>query len=281
MMGLVGGVMLAARITAAATRQKAGMTADIAACALPAFMLIERLGEGGVPEFDYSRRLSTSLLDGTFLTFSDYDGTYLATWKAAALVMGILIPVLILDLTRSRKDGDTCLLFLLLFGGCSVLLESLRYDQFLTVHSFVGLQHVLAAVILAVGVYILCVRTTRKPIRLPAAALGGAAAALASSLLMFRFLSENMTWLTIFLVLLAAAAVAALVLTVAEYRRGKEIGVTAAFCMTASVGAAVALECALDRTTASKPLIYLLYVLVMLVPVVQGILMRRGKAERR
>ena len=48
MMGLVGGVLLAAWITAKITRQKAGLTLDLAACALPLFMGLERLGEGGV-----------------------------------------------------------------------------------------------------------------------------------------------------------------------------------------------------------------------------------------
>ncbi len=274
MMGLIAGVLLAARLTAALTRQKAGLLMDIAACALPGFMLAERLGEGGVPEFDYSRRLSTALLNNTFLTFSDYDGWYLATWKLAAIVMGILIPVLILDLARSRRDGDTCLLFLLLFGGCSVLLESLRYDHFLTVHSFVGLQHVLAAVILAAGVYTLCARTADRKARLLPGALGGAVFAAALSLLMFKVLCENQALLTASMILLALGALAALAFTVLEYSRGRGIAGFAAFCMTVSAGAAVALECALDRTVFSKPLIYLLYIAVMAVPVVQGILMR-------
>ena len=57
MMGLVGGVMLAGWVTAKITRQKAGLILDISACALPAFMALERAGEGGVPDFDFSRRL--------------------------------------------------------------------------------------------------------------------------------------------------------------------------------------------------------------------------------
>ena len=161
MMGLVGGVLLAAWITAKITRQKAGMTLDIAACALPAFMALERAGEGCVPEFDYSRRLTSSFLNGTFLTFSDYDGTYLATWKLAAIVMLLLVPLLVWDLTRSRRDGDTCILFLLLFGGCSVLLESLRYDRFLSI-TFVGLEHVLAAVTMGIGVFVLAGRAGKR-----------------------------------------------------------------------------------------------------------------------
>ncbi len=171
MTGLIAGVMLAAWLTARITRQKAGLLLDIASCALLPLIVMERVGEGSVPEFDYSRRLTTTFLNDTFLTFSDYDGFYLATWKLAAIVTAILIPILICDLTRSRKDGDTCLLFLLLFGGCSVLLESLRYDHFLTVHSFVGLQHVSAAVMIAIGVFVLAGRAGKRHRALAVAAI--------------------------------------------------------------------------------------------------------------
>lgn len=208
MMGLVGGVMLAGWVTAKITRQKAGLILDISACALPAFMALERAGEGGVPDFDFSRRLSGTFLNGSFLTFSDYDGSYLATWKLTAIVAAVLVLVLIWDLTRSRKDGDTCILFLLLFGGCSVLLESLRYDQFLTVHSFVGLQHVLAAVILAIGLLILYFRADRRQKKLGLAGVISvfAAAAIAIGL---EFALDRTTFnkLLIYIAYLAVMAV--------------------------------------------------------------------------
>ena len=208
MMGLVGGVMLAGWVTAKITRQKAGLILDISACALPAFMALERAGEGGVPDFDFSRRLSGTFLNGSFLTFSDYDGSYLATWKLTAIVAAVLVLVLIWDLTRSRKDGDTCILFLLLFGGCSVLLESLQYDQFLTVHSFVGLQHVLAAVILAIGLLILYFRADRRQKKLGLAGVISvfAAAAIAIGL---EFALDRTTFnkLLIYIAYLAVMAV--------------------------------------------------------------------------
>ncbi|MBQ3705869.1 MAG: prolipoprotein diacylglyceryl transferase [Clostridia bacterium] len=161
MMGLVGGVMLAGFLTGKLTGQKPGLTLDLAACALPLFIALERAGEGSIPEFDYSRRLTTGLLEGTFLSFSDYDGSYLATWKLAAILMLIIFLVLVWDMTRSRRDGDTCLLFLMLFGGCSILLESLRYDRFLSI-SFVGLQQIFAGVLLAVGVLVPAFQAGRR-----------------------------------------------------------------------------------------------------------------------
>ena len=161
MMGLIGGVLLAAWLTARLTRQKPGMLWDISACALPVFMAMERAGEECVPEFDYSRTLMSSFLNGTFLAFEDADGFHLATWRLAAIVMLVLFLVLVWDLIRSPRHGNTCLLFLLLFGACSVLLESLRYDRFLSI-TFVGLQHVMAALYLASGVLHLCAPAGRK-----------------------------------------------------------------------------------------------------------------------
>ena len=154
MSGLIGGVFLAGWISARITKQKAGKLLDILACALPLLICLERFGEGCIPEFDYSRELSTDILKGTFLAFSDEYGAYLATWRLAGIVTLMLFPILMADIIRSRKDGDTVLLFLMLFGACSVLLESLRYDRFLSI-SFVGLEQILAAVILGIGVFIL------------------------------------------------------------------------------------------------------------------------------
>ena len=170
MSGAVAGAMLAGWMTARITKQKAGKILDITACALPLFMAMERTGEGCIPEFDYSRELSTEFLKGTFLIFSDDYGSYLATWKIAGIVMLILFPILIFDVIRSRRDGDTCELFLMLFGGCSILLESLRYDRFLSI-SFVGLEQVLAAVFLGIGVFTAAGQAGKKRKKTAAAAV--------------------------------------------------------------------------------------------------------------
>lgn len=218
---LVAGVFLAGWITARITRQKPGMILDIQACALPLFMALERAGEGCIPEFDYSRELSSHFLDGTFLTFQDEYGTYLATWKLAGILMLILFPILIIDVIHSRKDGDTAILFLLLFGAFSVILESLRYDRFLSI-SFVGLEQVLAAVFLAVGVIAAALRAGTKAGK-----------------------RRILAVLSVFLV----------------------------------VGLAVGLEFALDRTTFSKILIYVAYVLILAVPVWLGLNLRKRARE--
>ena len=222
MSGLVAGVFLAGWITARMTRQNTGMVLDILVCSLPLFMALERAGEGCVPEFDYSRELSTGFLQGSFLTFQDEYGTYLATWKLAGILMLILFPILILDIIHGKKDGDTALLFLMLFGAFSVLLESLRYDRFLSI-SFVGLEQVLSAVFLAIGVFICAGRVWKKAGKLP---------------------------------------------------------LLSVLCMFLTVGVAVGLEFALDRTTFSKVLIYVGYILIVAVPVCMGIRLRKLATSR-
>lgn len=167
---LVVGVFLAGWLSARITKQKTGMVLDIVCCALPLFMALERAGEGCVAEFDYSRELSTDFLKGTFLTFQDEYGSYLATWKLAGILMLILFPILILDVIHSGKDGDTAILFLLLFGAFSILLESLRYDRFLSI-SFVGLEQVFSAIFLGMGVFVAAGQAGRKAGKLRFAAV--------------------------------------------------------------------------------------------------------------
>ena len=60
--------------------------------------------------------------------------------------------------------------FLLLFGAGAVVLESLRYDRFLSI-SFVGLQQIAAAIMLAIGVVIAFKRGRKRKPRLAIAAL--------------------------------------------------------------------------------------------------------------
>ena len=223
MTGLIAGVMLAGWLSARITKQKPGKLLDILVCALPLFMALERFGESCVPEFDYSRELSTDFLKGTFLAFSDDYGSYLATWKLAGIVMIPLFLVLVTDLIRSGNDGDTCIFFLLLYGACSVILESLRYDRFLSI-SFVGLEQVLGAVMLGAGVTIPAVRAAGAP---------------------------------------------------------KSLRIAAVVIVLAAAGIGVGLEFALDRTTFSKILIYLFFILVMAVPVVLGLRLRDARSAKK
>ena len=215
MVGVVGGTMLAAWAAARLTRQRSGKLLDMAACALPAFLALERIGEDRIPDFDYSRVLDSTFLNDTFLTFSDYDGYYLATCRLAALLMPVLFLILIADMIRNKRDGDTCLLFLLLFGAVTVLLESLRYDRFLSI-SFVGLEQILAAVMMLIAIAVLAKRGWKRSRGLAISALIAMFAAAGIAIgLEFALDRTNMNKLliyTIYVLVMFTPAVLALLL---------------------------------------------------------------------
>ena len=158
--GMIGGVMLAAYITARLTWQNPGRMLDITVCALPLMIAAERLGEGHLQGFNVSRQLPEGFLSDGILTVRDGNAMYLATHRIAAAAAIILFVLMILALSRkNRKNGDVWVLFLLLCGAGGVLMESLRYDKFME-YSFVRFQQVMAAVMLAAGL-VLAIRRNR------------------------------------------------------------------------------------------------------------------------
>ena len=126
--------------------------------ALPAvflFILFERIGEG-FTSLGISRTLNSTVLNQTFLTRDDGFGGdwYLQTWLLEAIAAGILF-----ILTASFKK-DAALKGGILFAASQVLFESLRYDQHL-MYSFVGVQHILSMLLLAVLVIYAAYRSGR------------------------------------------------------------------------------------------------------------------------
>lgn len=151
MMGLVGGAMLAGWLSAKILGEKPAKVLDLVACGLPVFMAFERAAEGWIPEFDYSRVLESKWLAESFLATNDGVDAFLATWRLAAAFSAVLFICLMIAALRGKRwPGDICILFLLYFGAGSIILESLRYDMFLSI-SFVGIQQILALVVLIAG----------------------------------------------------------------------------------------------------------------------------------
>ena len=163
MFGLIAGVLCAAWLTASAMNQKASVLLDNTVCALPLFVVAERFAEQYIPDFNTSRPLSEGdPFARSFLAIEGTYDTYLRTYylcAAAALVLFFLL--LIYRQRKGREDGDTALAFLMLFGAGAIILESLRYDSFLSI-SFVKLQQVLAAVMLFTGVVIASSRAKNR-----------------------------------------------------------------------------------------------------------------------
>ena len=170
MMGTVAGVFLAAFLSARLCGVSAAGTLDTVSLALPLFMAFERAGEWMIPDFDISRPLDSEFLSHTFLAVSDEYGAYLATWRLAAGAGVCLFVILLLaDRSRKNREGNLCNLFLLLFGAGAIVLESLRYDRFLSI-TFVGLQQILAACCLGAGVFAAIARGKGKSAGLKRAA---------------------------------------------------------------------------------------------------------------
>ena len=171
MMGALIGACIGGMIAAKITKQSPARLLDLLAPCLLVFAACERLGEGRIEEFGVSRFLSDELFKGTFLTVETDFGLRLNTFYLEAAVMAILAVVLLLDISPKRKVGDTFLLFLLLFGGAQILLESLRYDQHMTIKAYVKLQQVMAMMLLGTGIIVLALRCWRQKKALAVASL--------------------------------------------------------------------------------------------------------------
>ncbi len=210
MMGLVGGVLLGAWTAGKWLKTRTGATLDIACCAIPAFMCFERAGEYWIPEFDYSRTLDSPWLSGSFLALRDGEDAYLATYRLAAAFSLVLLGALLFRaLRRKEREGNLCIAFLLLLGAGSILLESLRYDLFLSIH-FVGLQQILALVFLLAGSLAAAKRAGSDRLRLRRAALASVpVAALITLGLEFALDRTTFNKFAIYAVMTAALSVAA------------------------------------------------------------------------
>ena len=154
MMGMIGGVLLAAWFSSKIISEKPARMLDAVSVALPLMMAAERLGEGRLDEmFNYNQFLSAGKLGKGFFTVADETGKYLiATYRVDAILCLILFLVLVFSmLSGKRKDGDLWVRFMTLAGAGCVLGENLRTDDFL-VYSFVRIEQVLEALLLLGGV---------------------------------------------------------------------------------------------------------------------------------
>lgn len=169
MFGLVGGVFLGGWAASRIMKEKTAKVLDILSVSLLPTIVAERIAENRIEDFDISRALDSPLLANSFLAVGE-DEPCLATYYVAAAAALVLFVILLIRISRQKADGDTVVSFLLLFGAGGVVLESLRYDRFLSI-SFVGLQQIMAAVMLAIGVVIAFVRGRKQKPRLAVAAL--------------------------------------------------------------------------------------------------------------
>lgn len=139
--GAVGGMWLAARLTKGDTCH----LLDMATPSLLLFVGFARIGEG-YTAIGTGRPVVSDTIRGTILTVPDAYGDYLRTYALEAVVAFVLFVVAIKLSNGKRRKGDAFLLSALLYGLTQTLMESLRNDRHLD-FGFVGLQHVLSAVL--------------------------------------------------------------------------------------------------------------------------------------
>lgn len=169
------GALLGACLAAVIAGKIAGMhAAQLMDCLGPAFLMLvifERLGERVIEGFGQSRALTMDLFINSFLAVEGDNGYFLATYMIEAATAAVLCAILILDLKVTRRAGDTFIKFMLLFGATQIILESLRYDQHMTVHAFVRIEQILSMTLLGVGVIVLAVRNWKNRFKLSLAAV--------------------------------------------------------------------------------------------------------------
>lgn len=150
MMGVLFGGFMGAAIAEKLLHIKAFRVMDIFAPAALGFVFFARLGEMTVPDFGISRSLvyefSTKL---PIAINGEYDSCF-ATYILEALAAVILLGILLRDVKKQQKEGNTFVLFLLLFGASQIILESLRYDRHIS-YSFIRIQQVMAILYLTGG----------------------------------------------------------------------------------------------------------------------------------
>lgn len=160
------GALLGACLAAVIAGKIAGMrAARLMDCLAPAFLLMvvfERGAESLIEGFGQSRALTMDFFINSFLAAEGDDGYYLATYRIEAFAAAALCVVLVLDLKKQRRAGDTFIKFMLLFGATQIILESLRYDQHMTVRAFVRVEQILSMALLGFGVITLAIRNWKK-----------------------------------------------------------------------------------------------------------------------
>ena len=92
----------------------------------------------------------------------------LATFMFQAITTGILFLVLALLWTvgqknKKLKDGDTCLLFLLCYGACQIVLDSTRYDSlFMRSNGFISIVQILGCVAMVLPLVLFSIRMVKQ-----------------------------------------------------------------------------------------------------------------------
>ncbi len=143
--GAVGGVALAAVITAKVTRQSAARLFDVLAPPAALVIALCRFAEyfsGEGIGLDVEQALFQRF---PFAVMNEYGEWYWAVFMLEALAALVILTVL---MRTAGNDGDRARLFILLYASTQVVLESMRRDNFLR-WLFVRVSQLTAVIVLA------------------------------------------------------------------------------------------------------------------------------------
>ena len=161
MVGALAGFALAALIAGRMQKTCPLKVMDAAIVGILLFMCMARLGEPYTELLGRSRPLVSDTFKNSFLAIGDEYDAYLRTYALQAVAYLIIAAVLLHFGRKTRKSGDTLLLGMLLLGCVETLLYSLRFDAHMR-RSFISMQQLLFAVIMAVPLILFALRLTRK-----------------------------------------------------------------------------------------------------------------------
>lgn len=207
--GAMGGAALAALITARITRQPAVKLLDALSAPAALMICLSRMAEYFNGEGVGLMVEEPALQFFPLAVMNEWEEWYFAIFVAEALAALIIMIVL---LVRRRPDGHDAKLFTLLFCTSSILLESLRRDQFLRLIVFVRVNQLAAALTLTA---VLAAVTVRWVKRHPGAPRGGMIArwiiymALVGACIALEFAVEKSAYMSVALCYSLMAACAA------------------------------------------------------------------------
>lgn len=123
------------------------------------------VSDRGMPLVNFTELPIASAIVNSVSGQTEYRlATFMLQSIAAAVIFVIVLAFHLAGLRtdRCRKDGDSCLLFLSLYGASQIVLDSTRYDSlFLRSNGFVSIVQIAGAVALVVPIVLFSIRMVR------------------------------------------------------------------------------------------------------------------------
>ena len=158
MTGAMAGVILAAAIAAKWSRQPVGLLMDAAAFGMPAALIIERLAEP-LCETGWGKYFQSPV----FSFMADLTQDMHPVFAYEAIIAAIIGIVMIVYFSKHKAaNGDALGFFLVLYGCCQTVLESLRNDGHMKVIHFVRINQVAGIAMAAIVLIVWSIRCFRR-----------------------------------------------------------------------------------------------------------------------